>query len=182
MEFALERISENFACRIGKRREGRRHSSGNTYSLQPLERLLPSDVVRGLVVKREGDYGEPEHGRRPQVGEMRRAIHLPLDGQGNGALYLFGGVSRPLRNDLDVDVLHIGERVDWQIQERVHTNRREQRGGAEHEQSLAERETDQATNHERALLSRTIHFASEKQTACCDDPFSRGHARGEDGS
>ena len=87
-------------------------------------------------------------------------VHLPLDRQRHGPLDFLCRMSGPLRDDLDVDVLHIRKRFDRQRNEGTDPHRNEKAHGAKHQQALAKREPNQSADHRgvRSLL-RAISFA-----------------------
>ena len=57
-------------------------------------------------------------------------------------------MSRPLGNDLDVDVLYIRERLHIEVVERSDSQDHNQRGAAEDEKALAQREANDFPKHQ----------------------------------
>src|SRR5580698_5010082 len=84
---------------------------------ESFENLLPVPVVyRGVIENKEHER-QTENGLRPQIGHVRHAGHLYLDGDGDLLFYLFGGASRPLRDHGHVVVGNVGISFHRQVVE-----------------------------------------------------------------
>ena len=61
-----------------------------------------------LIIEYQLQIGEPEQRKRSQMGYVRDSAHLNFERNGDLLLDLFRGDPRPLRDDLDIVVCHVG--------------------------------------------------------------------------
>ncbi len=145
----LERIPVDLAERVRERRELRLHAGREVDDLQLLEHLLPREVVVGPFGEGERHHREPGDRHRAQLHEPRHARHLALDRQRDQALHLLRRLARILGDHLDLDVLHVRERLDPQVERRAHAEARERGDEHQHEHALRQAERDDSIEHRR---------------------------------
>ena len=78
----------------------RLHAGGIRHFAEALKDHLPGEVIIGVLLKGEDDVGEfveRDGSRHLQIGS---AVHFHFGGQRDQALDFFGGVARPLGDDL----------------------------------------------------------------------------------
>ena len=121
---------------------------------KPLERPLAVPEILFFVVENELDVGEAEQRERPQMGHVRHAVHHDLERNRDLLLHLLGGDSRPLRDDLDVIVRHVGIRFHRKLVERNRAPPEQQKRRGQHEKAVLQREINQLANH--LLLHRVL--------------------------
>ncbi len=132
----VQHIAIHLAHRIGQRRQARLRTGRQRHVLQLLHHLLPRKIVVGLVGKGERDDGQAGDGNRAQLRHARHAAHLALDGQGDAALDFFRRLTRRLRDDLHLHVLHIGESFDRHVLHRTPAEDDDHQRSRQHEHAL----------------------------------------------
>jgi hypothetical protein len=75
------------------------------------------------------------------------AVELDLERDGDLLFHLFGGMARPLRNDLDVGVSNIRIGLDGKIVERDDAPYKEDNCEAEYQNAIVQRQINQVTDH-----------------------------------
>ncbi len=85
---------------------------------QTFENPLTVPGVVGVVIEDQLQIGEPENRERAQVHDARNPVHHDFERNGDLLLDLFGGDSRPLRDDLDVVIGDVGISFHGEIVER----------------------------------------------------------------
>ena len=81
------------------------------------------------------------------MGEVGNAGHLDLDRNGDLALDLLGAAARPLGDDLNVVIGHIGVGFDGQRAKCENAPRGEHRHTAQHQPAALQREIDERADH-----------------------------------
>src|SRR5215469_5353854 len=102
---ALDDVAVNQATGAEERGQAGRDAGGESYVGQTLEHDLPGKIIVGVLLESQPDIGESVERNGTHYFEMRQAVHFHFQGQRDQTLHLFGGVARPLR-----DQLHHGRR------------------------------------------------------------------------
>ena len=134
---------------------------------QPLEHPLAVPGVHFVIVEDQLQIGKPEEREGAQVRDVRDAVHGDFQRDGDLLLDLFGGNSRPLRDDLDVVVGHVGIGFDGKLMEGDRSPAEEQDGRGEHEKAILQGEIDEFGDH----------FSVPLTAGTTVPPCSRGSAR-----
>ena len=108
---AGELIAEDFADRAG-RRDHRLDARRQFDVLQPVERLLPDEMVVAAVFELQADEAQREHRVRADVFQPGRARDRDLDRNRDVALDLLRRLAGILRDDLDDRRRRIGIGLD----------------------------------------------------------------------
>ncbi len=111
-------------------------ASGKDDLTEALKDLVAVVLVDGVVVEDHGDAGEAGQRGGAEMGHVRDAGHLDLDGCGDLLLDLFCGTAGPLCDDLDVVVGDVGVGFDGEVVERDGTPCKEHERRYEDEPSI----------------------------------------------
>ena len=112
---AAQRVPVNLADGTPVGAHLRLQAGGQSDLREPFENFFAIPIVVGFVVEDQGDAGKAEERNGAQVREMRNAVHLNFDGNGDLLLHFFGGAAGPLGDDLHVVVGDIGIGFDGEI-------------------------------------------------------------------
>ena len=97
----FEHVAENQSRRREERRHARRDSVGQRHVREALQRLLAREVAVRPRLERQPDVGQTVERDGADDGHVRDAVHLRFHRHGDQPLDLLGGVTFPLRHDLD---------------------------------------------------------------------------------
>ena len=86
--------------------------------LEPLENSLAIPAVVGGVVEVHHEAGNSGQGEGAQIVQVREPGHLDLGWNGDLLFDVFGGMSWPLRNHVDIVVRNVRVGLDGKILER----------------------------------------------------------------
>ena len=123
--------------------------SGQRDVADALERLLAGEVVVRSVLEGEAHVGQPVQRHRSRHLQLRQSAHAVLDGHGDEPLDLFGGVARPLRDDLHHRRRDVRIRVHRQPRERPDADADEDDRQHQDEQRLVQRRANDPMHHRR---------------------------------
>ena len=123
---------------------------------ETFQNALAVPVVVGVVVEDQLQVGESEERERPQMHDVRDAVHHDFERNGDLLFDLLRRNSRPLRDDLDVVIGHVGIGLNGQMMERDDAPGEKQQGEAQMTRAVVEREIDDAANH--LLLHRVLQL------------------------
>ena len=115
--------------------------------LQAVEHFLARVEGGDVVVVNDGDHRQPHQRYRAQVRQMRHTVELDFEWNRDLLLDFFGGVARPLRDDLRVGVGNVGIGFDRQIVKGNDAPDEEHERPAQHEQGVVQREVDGLADH-----------------------------------
>src|ERR1700730_14169394 len=111
--------------------------------------------------------------------EMRNAVHLDFDGNGDLLLDFLGSPSRPLCNHLNPGIGNIGIGFDREVVKRDHSPNEEQDRQAEHDETIIQREIDEFAYHccsaefwNSSAFATTCWPAASPETISCIEPGS----------
>ena len=149
----LHDVPEDLAHRIRQRPQRGRGTGRQRDALEFLHHLLAREVVVGPVGERHRHDREPEDRHRPHLRHPRDAVHLAFDRDRDRTLDLLRRLPRVLRDDLDLDVLDVGERLDRQREPRERPGDRDDHRGDQDEDALLQRERDDLLEHRAGLVS-----------------------------
>ncbi len=121
---------------------------------QSFENPLPVPGIVRFVVENELEIGQAEERKRTQVNDLRDPVHDDLKRNRYLLFDLLRGNSRPLGNNLDVVIRHVGIRFDGQALKRNDPAGEKDQRQAYDEQSIAKSKINDATNH--LLLHRVL--------------------------
>ena len=137
-----------------------RHDAGRKRDLaEALEDALAVPVIVRIVVEDQLDIGEPEQRERTQVNHVRDAVHDDFQRDRDLLFDLFGGDSRPLRDDLDVIVGDIGIGFDGKSWKETIPQAKSSKAKASDQQTVVESEIDDAANHRYLFPVAPSHIA-----------------------
>src|SRR5260370_8022639 len=85
----------------------------------------------------------------------RNTVHHDFKGNGDLLLDLFGGDSRPLRDDIDVIIGHVRIRLNRKAVERYDASGKKQEGEGQHDGPMVQGKINNAANH--SLLHSSLH-------------------------
>jgi len=105
---AAKRVPVNLAHGTPIRAHLRLEAIGQGDLREPFEDFFAIPIVAGFIVEDESNAGQTKKGERAQMREMRNAVHLNLDGNGDLLLDFFRGSAGPLGDDLRVIVSDVG--------------------------------------------------------------------------
>src|SRR6185437_12742995 len=142
----LEDIAIDEAGRRRQRCETRRDAVGQVEVAEALEGLFAREVVVGAVLEREGDIGEAVQGDGADHLHLGESVHFDFDRHGDQPLDFLGGVTGPLRDDLDHRRREVGVGVHRQPPERPDARANEEHAEQRDEKPLAERSADEAVD------------------------------------
>src|ERR1019366_8590752 len=104
--------------------------------------LLADEVRVRAILEIHLHAGKPVEGDGAQGIQFRNPVHFDFDGNGDKALHLFGGVSGPLGDDLDVGGGEIRVSVDGQFLERHRAPEHKRKRSDDDEEPLLQGEGD----------------------------------------
>src|SRR5580700_459789 len=93
---------------------------------------------------------------------MRHAIHHDLKRYRDLLLHLFGGDSRPLRNDFHVVVRHVGIGFDGQLMEGNPAPDEQQERSHHHEKAVIQSKIDNLCDHCSTVFWNTSAFCTNR--------------------
>src|SRR5262249_6967057 len=99
------------------------------------------------VLEGDDDLREAERRDRPLDEHVRRADQGPLDRDGDLPLHVLGGLPRIERDDHDLDVRHVRERLDLELGEGVDAERDEADAHQQHGDATTDGELDEGLEH-----------------------------------
>jgi hypothetical protein len=109
---AVERVAVHLADRRRHRAERRPHALGQLRAVEALDHLLARAQRIEAVLEGERDERQPEERDAAQPEEPRRAVERALERQRHAPLHLLRRLPRIQRDDLDLRIRGIGERLD----------------------------------------------------------------------
>ena len=116
---ALERVAIDLADRRRERAEVGLDAVGRFASGDALDDLLARDERIDAVLERQRDERQAEQRDRAQAVQAGHAVERALERDRDPALDLLGRLAGVDRDDLDLGVGRIGERLDRQVRVRV---------------------------------------------------------------
>ena len=123
-------------------------AGGEGDALHLLQHLGAGEVVVDAVLEGAGDDRQPEHADRAQAGQAGRAVEVLLGREGDLGLDVLGRLPGPQGDDLDVDVVGVGERLDRQLPVGVQPADHQQRHQRQRDDPLVQGEIDEFLNHD----------------------------------
>jgi hypothetical protein len=117
--------------------------------------LLARPVVVGAVGEQGTDVRHAEVRDRAEEGDAGDPVQLLLERDRDVALHLLGGVTRPQRDDVDLDVRHVGIRLDRQAIVVDDSAVDEEDGKSQDHETLMQRKRDDARDHRARVKGRT---------------------------
>ena len=114
---------------------------------QPLEDELAGEIDIDAVLEDDRDDRQPRLGHGADLGQPGQAAHHDLDGIRDEPLHLGRRHARDGRQDLDLDIGHIGEGIDRDARDGPNTQGDEEENTDEDKSPLSERALDQTVNH-----------------------------------
>ena len=116
--------------------------------------LLARPVIVRAVGKEHADVGEPEQRVRAQERDVGDPVQLVLEGDRDEPLDLLGRMAGPECDHLDFHVADVGVGLDGEARVGDNATGREQEGQRQRDESLMQREGDDATDHLTAFFRR----------------------------
>jgi len=144
---AAHAVAHDLADRGRQRRQLRRHARRQVGRQQPFADLLPREVVADLVVERQHQERQPELRVREQPDLVRQTVERHLERDRDLLFDLLRRAPRVQRDDVDLGVGDVGERLDRQRPERDDAAADEQRCHQQEGQRLVQGERDDALDH-----------------------------------
>ena len=114
---------------------------------KPFEGSLAILEVLLVVVENQPQVGEAEQRKRAQMGHARDAVHRDFERNRDLLLDLFGGDSRPLGDDLNVIVGHVGIGFNGKSVKRDDSRAHQQERESQHEGAFVEGKVDYPADH-----------------------------------
>src|ERR1035441_2866471 len=151
---ALQGIEVDLTGRTEVRTDLRIQTRRQTYQRELFQHLLPVLQIVGLVIEQDGNERKPCQRGRAQMGKVSDTIQLCLDWNRDLLFHLFRRASRPLRDDPNILVGHIGIGFDGQIVEGDDSPDEQQQPHGQHEHAVAQRKINQEPDHAALFLRR----------------------------
>src|SRR5207249_4637792 len=152
----LQRVAEDLADHAREWSQGRLGVHRQIGLGDALLRLLPGPVVVGAVGEEDLDVREPEERIRAQKRHVGDAVELVLERNRDEPLDLFGGVTGPERDHLDLDVADVRIGLDRQPVVGDDARRRQHQGEGQRDEALVERERDEPVDHRVVAFNRML--------------------------
>ena len=102
---------------------------------EPLENPLAVPGIFLFIVEDQLEVGEAEKRKRTQMHDVGNAVHHDFERNGDLLLDLFGGNSRPLRDDLHVVIRHVRIGFDGKLVEGNRAPAKQQNGPGQNQRS-----------------------------------------------
>ena len=143
----LDDVAKHFADGGGQRRQRGLHTWRQVDIAQVFEHLGAGEVAVGAVFEGQGHDRQAGHRHGAQLGLVRDAAHLAFDRQGQRALDFLGRGTGALRDDLHLDVLHVGKSLDRQMRHGADAKAGQREGHDQHEHWLGQDEANEFSQH-----------------------------------
>ena len=149
----MKRVAVHFADHAGQWSEPRFGISRDLGLGDAFLHLLAGPVVVGAVAEEDPNVRETEVREGAQKRHVGDAVELLLELQGDVALHLLGGVTRPERDDVDLDISDVGIGLDRQARKGDDPGRRQDQDHGQGDEPLMQRERDDTDDHVRTAPS-----------------------------